>query len=83
MKLNIIDQQGQHSKTGEKKKRGKTDLSKRGRKNEGKPSGDPQEEPIPPNTPRREYEEPGHEHEYQPPTANPLYQATPEFIGEG
>ncbi|HEY3369590.1 MAG TPA: hypothetical protein VGK10_02000 [Prolixibacteraceae bacterium] len=84
MKQNQKDQQGKNTKAGDKKNQGRAEKSSGNiRKNEDLSSGDTPEEPIPPSTPRREYEDPGHEHVYQPPTANPPTQATPEFIGEG
>lgn len=75
-------QQGQKTNAGENKSQGKPGnaSSKRERKNEDVSSGDTKEEPTTPITPdspspppptRREYEDPGHEHTYNPPTANP------------
>ena len=64
MKQIQIGQQGKNTKAGEKKNQGKADNNLR---NVISNEDEPREEPIRP-TPRREYEDPGHEHVYQPPT---------------
>ena len=64
MKQNQKGQQGKNTKAGEKKNQGKADSNSR---NTMKNEDEPKEEPTP-ATPRREYEDPGHEHVYQPPT---------------
>jgi hypothetical protein len=90
-------QQGQKTKAGENRNQGKAGdtPSKRDRKNEDVSSGDTKEEPTTPSTPgtpntptpppptRREYEDPGHEHTYNPPTANPSSaESMRGFVGE-
>ena len=71
MKQNQKSRQGKTAKTGEKKNQAKPDSSKVVRKNEYVSIGDSPEEPVIPAVPKREYEDPGHEHVYQPPRANP------------
>lgn len=83
MKQNKKSQQVKTSKTGEKKNQAKQDSSKGVRKKEDIPVSDSPEEPVIPTTPRREYEDPGHEHVYQPPTANPSpSKSTHGYVGE-
>ncbi|HAH24182.1 MAG TPA: hypothetical protein DCL77_10575 [Prolixibacteraceae bacterium] len=83
MKQNKKGQQGKNAKTGEKKNQGKADLSKGARKHEDVSVAENPEEPAIPTTPRREYEDPGHEHVYQPPTANPSpSESTHGYVGE-
>ena len=94
MKQNQKAQPGQKSKAGEKQDQGKVGNAslKSIRKNEDVSSGDTKEEPTTPGTPNtptpppppgREYEDPGHEHTYHPPTANPSSAETMRgFVGE-